>query len=161
MSASTVSGDTDIGLQADSVEQPKAPLPVIQVSDVEAALAAVEAAGDMIVNIGGGITEAAVLTMNNIVRAESGRIGGLRQDDAIIDLGSGPETVDLELAGGAVTFGGGFNYYVSPIVALGLNLKFSAGEFTEIEVDNVTIEDVEIEAVSTRLNFGITIYPMR
>ena len=41
-------------------------------------------AGDMIVNIGGGITEAAVLTMNNIVRAESGRIGGLRMDDAII-----------------------------------------------------------------------------
>jgi rod shape-determining protein MreB len=41
-------------------------------------------AGDMIVNIGGGITEAAVLTMNNIVRAESGRIGGLRLDDAII-----------------------------------------------------------------------------
>lgn len=40
-------------------------------------------AGDMVVNIGGGITEAAVLTMNNIVRAESGRIGGLRLDDAI------------------------------------------------------------------------------
>ena len=41
-------------------------------------------AGDMIVNVGGGVTEAAVLTMNNIVRAESGRIGGLRIDDAII-----------------------------------------------------------------------------
>lgn len=41
-------------------------------------------AGDMVVNIGGGITEAAVLTMNNIVRAESGRLGGLRLDDAII-----------------------------------------------------------------------------
>lgn len=41
-------------------------------------------AGDMIVNIGGGITEAAVMTMNNVVRAESGRIGGLRFDDAII-----------------------------------------------------------------------------
>jgi rod shape-determining protein MreB len=41
-------------------------------------------AGDMVVNVGGGITEAAVLTMNNIVRAESGRIGGLRIDDAII-----------------------------------------------------------------------------
>jgi rod shape-determining protein MreB len=40
-------------------------------------------AGDMIVNIGGGITEAAVLTMNNIVRAESGRVGGLKLDDAI------------------------------------------------------------------------------
>lgn len=41
-------------------------------------------AGDMVVNVGGGITEAAVLTMNNIVRAESGRVGGLRQDDAIV-----------------------------------------------------------------------------
>lgn len=41
-------------------------------------------AGDMVVNIGGGITEAAVLTMNNIVRAESGRVGGLRLDDGII-----------------------------------------------------------------------------
>lgn len=40
-------------------------------------------AGDMIVNMGGGITEAAVLTMNNIVRAESGRVGGLELDDAI------------------------------------------------------------------------------
>ncbi|MBZ0276820.1 MAG: rod shape-determining protein, partial [Anaerolineae bacterium] len=41
-------------------------------------------AGDMIVNIGGGMTEAAILSMNNIIRAESGRVGGLRQDDAII-----------------------------------------------------------------------------
>ena len=41
-------------------------------------------AGDMVVNIGGGLTEAAVLTMNNIVRAESGRVGGLRLDDAIV-----------------------------------------------------------------------------
>ncbi len=41
-------------------------------------------AGDMVVSVGGGITEAAVVTMNNIVRAESGRVGGLRQDDAII-----------------------------------------------------------------------------
>jgi rod shape-determining protein MreB len=41
-------------------------------------------AGDMVVNIGGGITEAAVITMNNIVRAESGRVGGLRQDEAIM-----------------------------------------------------------------------------
>jgi rod shape-determining protein MreB len=41
-------------------------------------------AGDMVVNIGGGITEAAILSMSTIVRAESGRVGGLRLDDAII-----------------------------------------------------------------------------
>jgi rod shape-determining protein MreB and related proteins len=41
-------------------------------------------AGDMVVNLGGGITEAAVLSMNNIVRADSGRVGGLRLDEGIM-----------------------------------------------------------------------------
>jgi rod shape-determining protein MreB and related proteins len=41
-------------------------------------------AGDMIINIGGGITEAAVISMNNIIRADSGRVGGLRLDEAIM-----------------------------------------------------------------------------
>lgn len=47
--AATTSGDTDIGLDADTAEQPKAPLPVIQVDGLEAALAAVEQAGGTIV----------------------------------------------------------------------------------------------------------------
>ena len=47
--AATTSGDTDIGIQSDETERPVAPLPVIQVSDLEAALAAVEGAGGRIV----------------------------------------------------------------------------------------------------------------
>src|SRR3954452_10834178 len=47
--AATLSGDTDIGLQADSAEVTKAPLPVIDVDDLEAALAAVTAAAATIV----------------------------------------------------------------------------------------------------------------
>jgi len=47
--ASTLTGDTDIGLQGDASEATRAPLAVIQVDDVEAALAAVEAAGGAIV----------------------------------------------------------------------------------------------------------------
>ena len=47
--AATLSGDTDIGLQADAADATKAPLPVIDVEDLEAALAAVEAAGGRIV----------------------------------------------------------------------------------------------------------------
>jgi predicted enzyme related to lactoylglutathione lyase len=47
--AATLIGDTDIGLQADAAEATKAPLPVIDVPDLEAALAAVEAAGGRIV----------------------------------------------------------------------------------------------------------------
>jgi predicted enzyme related to lactoylglutathione lyase len=47
--AATTTGDTDIGLQADSSEAPKGPLPVIQVEDIAAAASAVEAAGGEIV----------------------------------------------------------------------------------------------------------------
>ena len=47
--AATTTGDTDIGLQGDPAEAAKAPLAVIDVPDLEAALAAVEAAGGRIV----------------------------------------------------------------------------------------------------------------
>lgn len=47
--AATITGDTDIGLQGDPSEASKAPLPVIDVDDLEAALRAVEAAGGTIV----------------------------------------------------------------------------------------------------------------
>ncbi|QJW93595.1 VOC family protein [Frigoriglobus tundricola] len=43
--ACTLTGDVDIGLQADQAEVTLAPLPVIDVNDLEATLAAVTAAG--------------------------------------------------------------------------------------------------------------------
>jgi uncharacterized protein len=46
--ACTMTGDVDIGLQADPAEQCAAPLIVIRVADLEAASAAVEAAGGTI-----------------------------------------------------------------------------------------------------------------
>ncbi len=48
-SAATTTGDTDIGVQSSPPDRPAAPLPVIQVADLEAALASVEAAGGHIV----------------------------------------------------------------------------------------------------------------
>jgi uncharacterized protein len=47
--AATMTGDTDVGLQGDAAEAPKAPLPVIDVPDLEAALASVQSAGGRIV----------------------------------------------------------------------------------------------------------------
>ena len=47
--AATITGDTDIGLQADATEASKAPLPVIEVEDLEAALDAVTRSGGQIV----------------------------------------------------------------------------------------------------------------
>ena len=43
--AATVSGDTDIGLQADPTEATRAPLPVVRVDDLEGAFDAVCKAG--------------------------------------------------------------------------------------------------------------------
>jgi rod shape-determining protein MreB len=42
-------------------------------------------AGNMILNLGGGVSEAAVMAMGNIVVAHSVRAGGQRLDDAIIN----------------------------------------------------------------------------
>jgi rod shape-determining protein MreB len=42
-------------------------------------------AGNMILNLGGGASEAAVLAMNGIVVAESVRVGGMRLDEAVIN----------------------------------------------------------------------------
>ena len=47
--AATITGDTDIGLQGDAAEATRAPLPVIEVEDLEAALEAVTRAGGSIV----------------------------------------------------------------------------------------------------------------
>ena len=47
--ACTMTGDVDIGLQADMADAPGAPLPVIAVDDLEAMMAAVEDAGGIIV----------------------------------------------------------------------------------------------------------------
>lgn len=41
--------------------------------------------GNMVVDLGGGITEAAVLSMNNIVSANSARVGGIKLDEAIVN----------------------------------------------------------------------------
>jgi len=47
--ACTLSGDVDLGVQADASEATRAPLPVIQVADLEATLEAVKRAGGVIV----------------------------------------------------------------------------------------------------------------
>lgn len=46
--AGTTTGDVDLGLQADRAEAPRAPLPIIHVDDLDAALSAVTRAGGRI-----------------------------------------------------------------------------------------------------------------
>ena len=47
-----------------------------------------QAIGSMVIDIGGGTTEVAVISLNGIVYSSSVRIGGDRFDEAIISYGS-------------------------------------------------------------------------
>lgn len=89
----------------------------------------------------------------------SGRVAG--QDDIVVLTDNGPVEVDLEISGGGLTFGGGLNYHVAPTVALGGSLRFTVGEFDTVKFNNISIEGFELDATSTRLNLGVTWYPMR
>jgi rod shape-determining protein MreB len=51
---------------------------------IGAGLAVDEASGSMVVDIGGGTTEIAIISLNGIVYAESVRVGGDRFDEAIV-----------------------------------------------------------------------------
>ena len=79
----------------------------------------------------------------------------LTKDDADLD----GEVVDLEVLGSGFTIGFGIQYFTAPSWAIGAGLKFTGGEFSDIKVDNVTIEGFEIDASSTRFNVGVTWYP--
>jgi hypothetical protein len=83
------------------------------------------------------------------------------QDDAIVGVNGSSQTGNLEMAGSAFTFGGGFHYFVAPTVALGANLQISTGTFSTVEIDNVEVEGFELDAISSRLNLGLTWHPVR
>jgi hypothetical protein len=82
-------------------------------------------------------------TIDNFQNPESGEVG------------------ELEIFGPAFSIGGGLQWYVAPSVAIDLGLRLTAGEFTSIKFENVTIEDVlELDATSTRIALGVNWYPM-
>ena len=86
--------------------------------------------------------------------ALSGRAVGVK--DAVVE--GTPET-DVGFYGGAFSLGGGIMFYFNETFAADLQLMWSGGEFTEVQVDNVTVEGLEIEATSSRLNIGILWWP--
>lgn len=62
---------------------------------IGAGLPVSEAAGSMIVDIGGGTTEVAIISLNGIVYSSSVRIGGNRFDQAIIDYVRNTKRYDI------------------------------------------------------------------
>lgn len=75
-----------------------------------------------------------------------------------VEFEQGPLKVETD--GGAITFLGGFKYFLSRPLALDVNLSLSGGEIDEVRIGGVERE-VEVDAGSARLGFGITWYPNR
>jgi len=72
-----------------------------------------------------------------------------------IDIGD-PERYDLDLTGGGVSVGGGVQYFFTPSFAFDGGVRLTFGSFTEVSVENVSIElDESIQARVTRVQLGL------
>jgi hypothetical protein len=67
---------------------------------------------------------------------------------------------DFTLSGTGVAFGGGLQYHVTPAFALGGSMKWTVGKFTTVELDDVSVDGLDIKATTARLNLGFTWYPV-
>ena len=87
-----------------------------------------------------------------------GGIAGVFVIESEADLGDGIPT-EVATSGGGVTLGGGVQYYFHPSWAVGAGLRWTSGEFTSVEANNITVDGFEMAMRTTRLNLGITWYP--
>lgn len=69
------------------------------------------------------------------------------------------EVRTIDFSGGALTLGGGLAVYLAESWALDLNLKWSGGEFTEVDLGSVTLENLDIDSTSGRITMGVTWWP--
>ena len=66
---------------------------------------------------------------------------------------------DVSFSGGAFTAGGGLMVYLKETLALDLELKWTTGEFSQIDVGNLSVSGLDIDAQSTRFNVGLAWWP--
>jgi len=66
---------------------------------------------------------------------------------------------DISFSGGSFSFGGGIYAYFTQTFALDVGVKFSGGEFTELDLGSVSLTNLDIDANSTRFKVGIVWWP--
>jgi hypothetical protein len=77
-------------------------------------------------------------------------------EDAVVN--GNPEN-EVSLTGSALSLGGGILFYFNETFAADVQLIGSAGRFTEIRVNNVTVGGLERDATSGRFNLGVLWWP--
>lgn len=66
---------------------------------------------------------------------------------------------DVDVTGGAFSLGGGIYVYFSETLALEVGLKVSSGQFTQIDLGPISVQNLDIDAQSSRFKVGIVWWP--
>lgn len=74
------------------------------------------------------------------------------------DVGPNQEET-VTFSGASFSVGGGMDFYFTESLALDLGLRFTGGEFNEIEIGSISVGDLDIDASSGRFNLGIIWWP--
>lgn len=69
------------------------------------------------------------------------------------------EEYTARFSGASLTLGGGLAFYLSEAWALDVNLKWSGGEFNEVDLGSVAVQNLDIDSASSRITLGGTWWP--
>jgi hypothetical protein len=85
-------------------------------------------------------------------------IGGraVRLENATVE---GDSVGRLNFSGSALSLGGGLGFFVREKLAIESLVKFTGGTFEQVDVGNVSVNDLDIEASSFRFKLGLAWWP--
>jgi len=84
----------------------------------------------------------------------------MKRDVTLTDALGNTSTGTLTYMGAGLSYGGGLNYYITPGIAFGGAFKWTTGRFSQVRFENLTVEDLQLDASSARFNMGFTWYPI-
>jgi outer membrane protein with beta-barrel domain len=84
----------------------------------------------------------------------------MKRNVTLTDALGNTSTGTLTYMGAGLSYGGGLQYFVTPGIAFGGAFKWTTGRFSEVRFENLTVEDLQLDASSARFNMGFTWYPM-
>jgi hypothetical protein len=97
-------------------------------------------------------------SLNRWVPFLEGAIGGraVSVEDATSD---GEDVGTVTFSGGAFSLGGGISFFTSEKFAIESLVKFTGGTFEQIDVGDVSVRNLDIDASSFRFKLGVSWWP--
>ena len=97
-------------------------------------------------------------SLRRVVPFLDAAIGGraVSVEDATSD---GEDVGTVTFSGGAFSLGGGVSFFTSEKFAIETLVKFTGGTFEQIDVGNVSVRNLDIDASSFRFKIGVSWWP--